>query len=157
MAKLRSGNGNAALRHVRKSITFTGGAGAGAVGTVALFTLTGRVLLEGLAVYCTSTLTSGGAPTLSLGTASATTALVGTINPATDIGTDDWAHVGGGQAGACGAGTITSTLNAAGVAVPKGISESIIYTVGTASITGGTIILDLFYRPVTDNGLLVAA
>ena len=55
------------LQVVRKTITFTGGAGAGAVGTVALFTCTGWVNVALIGGFCTTDLTEAAvAATLSL-------------------------------------------------------------------------------------------
>ena len=57
-------------RHSTKTITFTCAAAAGAVGTVAVFTVTGRGLVHYTSVFCTTLLTeSGVTATISYGTA----------------------------------------------------------------------------------------
>ena len=85
------------LTHVRKTVTFTGGAGAGAVGSVAVFTITGRVWVDvtGLSVFCTTDLVDagGGSPaTLALGVTGNTSLLSGgaALDPADGLDANDW-------------------------------------------------------------------
>ena len=137
------------LRHVRKTITFTGAAGAGAVGTITLFTITGRVRLDRMSAFCTVSLVStGGTGKISLGVASSTGAL--SSNKSADaIVANDW-FTGAGVA----AGISTDILYSSFTVDVYLLSESLILTVGTADITSGTLVFDAWYRPITDDGAL---
>lgn len=137
------------LRHVRKTITFTGGAGAGAVGTITLFTITGRVRLDRMSAFCTASLVStGGTGTISLGVASSTGGL--SSNKSADaIVANDW-FTGVGVA----AGISTDILYSSFTVDVYLLSESLILTVGTANVTSGTLVFDVWYRPITDDGAL---
>ena len=131
-----------ALRHARKTVTFTGAAGAGAVGTVAAFTITGRIWVTNVSGFCTTNLT--GAGTLDLGTATSATAFLDQAD-ATAIDANDWLT------------TTTSTAGTSGLATGVFVSEDMILTIGTTDVTAGVLVFDVWYYPVTDNGLLVAA
>ena len=137
------------LRHVRKTITFTGAAGAGAVGTITLFTITGRVRLDRMSAFCTVSLVStGGTGKISLGVASSTGAL--SSNKSADaIVANDW-FTGASVA----AGISTDILYSSFTVDVYLLSESLILTVGTADITSGTLVFDAWYRPITDDGAL---
>ena len=136
------------LRHVRKTITFTGGAGAGAVGNVTLFTITGRVLVVNGTIYCTDGLASSGG-TIAVGVQYATVMVDGVT--ASSIGTDQWID-GVNNAAASGlADTIyLQDPGSNGLAV----SADIILAVSLADVTAGTLVVDLWYMPVTDDGAL---
>ena len=140
--------GNTSLRHVRKNVAFTGGAGLGAVGTVSLFTVTGTVWIALFTAECTEDLTEGGATaTLAVGTAGVTAELLAQINAVDLDNAELWTD-----------GTISGQILTIGAEdVDVLCNANIIATVGAQSISNGTINFDLFYRPVTDNGLVVAA
>lgn len=132
----------------RKTATFTGAAGAGAVGSVALFTVTGEVLIERLVPFC-STLLTEAAPTatLALGVTGSTSLFVAATN-ATDIDANEF--------------WIDTTPDANGIAVPAAlkdiaITDNIIGTVAAQNVTAGVIRFDVYWRPLSSDGLLVAA
>lgn len=131
----------------RKTIAFTGAAGLGATGAVPLFTITGKVLIDRIIGVCTEDLASAGGGTLALGVTGATTLLIAATT-ATDLDLDElW---------------VSATPNANGIALPAAlqniaIAKDIIGTVGTSAITDGTLVIDVWYTPITDNGKLVAA
>ena len=136
------------IKHERKTITFDSSAGNGAVGTVTLFTITGRVLVRRLSVFCPLELASpGSATTISLGVASDVDEF---INPAIAraIDTNQW-----WIAGAVAPGAIQLGANMLDVAV----SEDIIYNILAAAVSGGTLVCDVWYEAITDDGALVAA
>jgi hypothetical protein len=72
-----------------KTITFTGAASLGAVGTVPLWTVTGRILLVDFSSFCTTLLTTTGAATLAAGVTGTTGGLVAATT-ATDIDANEW-------------------------------------------------------------------
>ena len=139
--------GNTSLRHVRKNVAFTGDAGIGAIGTVDLFTVTGVVWISAFMASCTEGL-AGATATLEVGTVSVLTDLFMAQITATNLAnTQLWTDgVISGEALQVGSEDIDVMCIA-----------NIRATVGTANITNGTIDFDLWYRPVTDNGLVVAA
>lgn len=142
----------------RATVTFDGTEGGGAFGVgniVTVFTVTGRIVIRELFIFCTSTLVSAGGGTLVLGGASDTDAYLAGLTASTAV-TGDWV-----------AGAVTSSpgsmnfphLSGGGAqtqAMPwnKAVSENIIFTIGTASITGGVLVIDAFYEPITDDGRL---
>ena len=142
-----------ALRHARATIAFDGTAGNGATGTATIFTLTGRVLIDLMSCYCTESLASAGGGTIEVGTASDTDAFfIGAA--ATSHVLDDWLA----QAAASAAGAITvpasNTAGYSNAQANKAISENVIATIGTAAITDGTLVFDVWYFPLTDDGAL---
>lgn len=130
-------------QHVRNTITMV----VGTTGTVAahtVFTVTGSVIVRALTVYATSSITSGGAATLKLGTTEVTNIFIDTTT-ATDITTTNnvW---------------VSTTPSASGLGLPAAMMDiflvgtAIKYTVGTAALTGGVLVFDCFYDAVSDNG-----
>ena len=135
------------LQHDRKNVAFTGGAGIGAIGTVDLFTVTGVVWIAAFMASCTENL-AGATATLAIGTVSVLTDLFMAQITATNLtNTQLWTDgLISGEALQIGSED-TDVMCLANIRA----------TVGTANITNGTIDFDLWYRPVTDNGLVVAA
>ncbi len=134
----------AAARHVRLSKTFANSAGNGATGDVTIFTVTGRVWLLGITAFCTSGLTEALATaTVQLGSSSGVT-LIAVVN-AVDIDTNEWWTDG----------TPVAQLDQMDAAqVDAVVSSDIVVIVGTQALTGGTIIFDAWFIPITDNGSL---
>ncbi|HEX3088974.1 MAG TPA: hypothetical protein VHQ23_09985 [Ilumatobacteraceae bacterium] len=132
--------------HVTKTITFDGNANTGAVGAVPLFTLTGAVWVQRIGGYSVLTPVSAGGGTLALGVTGSTSLFIAATTATGIVTGDSWQ---------------TATPNANGLAVPAALKDilivtSIIGTVGTANITGGSITVTVEYKPLTDNGALVA-
>ena len=128
------------LTRINKTITFTGAAGAGAVGSVALWTVTGEVLIAIIAGRCTSSLVSAGGGDVALGVTGATTLFIGATT-ATGITTtaNIWA---------------STTPNAQGIAAPAALKDiiidsNVIITVGTGDVTGGVIDFAAYYLPLS--------
>lgn len=125
-----------------KTITFTA-TGNGALGTVTIGTVTGRILLTHLQAYCSTGLTSGGAPTLELGVAGNTAGLIAQIADATDlIATEYWNDA-----------TPTDVL-ASDAIINKLVASDVILTVGTATITAGVIEFAAMWSPLSVDGNL---
>lgn len=133
--------------HVRFSKTFANSAGNGAVGDVTIFTVTGRVWLLGLTAFCTDGLSEGGATaTVQLGSALRDGELIAVVN-AVDIVTNSWWKDG------TPVGEITQ-MDAAQVDVLISEESNIVVKVTSQAVSGGTIVFDAWYLPITDNGAL---
>lgn len=150
MATIPSANNQ--LRHVRKTVTFTGGAGAGELGgNVATFTLTGRVWAY-FVVYCSSSLvcTAGGVTSITLGVTGGTSRLLG-FNSFTVSGITTGSFLDASEGSPR---TVAAANDSRGWAFA---TDPLIYVVdggGGANVTGGTLIIDAFYYPITDDGAL---
>lgn len=121
-----------------KTVTFTA-LGDGAVGTVTIATVTGRVLITRGGVCCTTLLTGSG--TLALGTASNTTGLIGTTT-GTDIDANEfWQDT-------------TPEFGLSPAIVNQCISRNIILTVAGDTITAGVLEFAFYYLPLSNTGLM---
>lgn len=140
-------NSEVPVRFVRKTITFTGAAGLGAIGNVPLFAVTGEVLVDSIMPTIVTTLV-GATATLELGVTGKTAHFIA-ATLATDLAAGDlWIDA------------TPTEVNA--VALPAGftwqvLTDNIVGTVAIAAITAGVIRIDLFYRPLSADGLIVAA
>lgn len=136
------------LRFVSKTLAFTGAADLGAIGNVPWFTATGEVLIASIMPTCTETLVSAGGGSLALGVTGSTSFFIAPTL-ATDIANGDlWIDA------------TPTEVNA--VALPAGfqnqvLTDNIVGTVTTGAITDGTIRVDIYYRPLSSDGLLAAA
>lgn len=127
----------------RKTVTLDGGTGSGEVGTVAIFNVTGLVLLDQLVARCLTDL-AGASATVELGVAGNTAALIAQAT-ATDIDDGDiW--IDG-----------TPAAGVAGAVVDKAVEGNIILTVATADVTAGVLEIDAYWRPLSADGQLAAA
>ena len=143
-------------RHSTKEITFTGAVGAGesdSPSTVTVFTCTGRVLVHAITAFCTSDLVSAGGGTLVFGTSGDTDAFIASTT-ATTIDENDWWQAAAPPAGESNtlADSVTGGITTSQRA--KAVSGDMILTVGTADITGGVIVFDVIYTPLTDGARL---
>lgn len=129
-----------------KTIAFTGAANLGAIGNVPLFTVTGEVLINAIVAFCTEDL-AGATATLALGVTGAT-ALFIAATTGTDIDLGEF--------------WVDTVPDPNGVALPAAVKEivitdNIVGTVATAAISDGTIRWDCYWRPLSSDGLVVAA
>lgn len=137
--------GRGLLRRNSVSVTFTGAANLGAVGSVPLFTVTGEVLIAYLVPWCSVDLTEA-APTatLALGVTGSTSLFIAaTTGTAIDAG-EFWT---------------STTPTANGVAVPAAlkdivITDNIIGTVAAQAVNGGAIRFDVYWLPLSSDGLV---
>lgn len=145
---------SAAPKRVRKTIAFDGTAGNGAVGTVALFTTTGRVHVASWTAFATETVVDagGGTPaTLVMGVdGDAAMFGGGALDPADALTANKW--WGAGNAVASG-----GVNGASNYGNGWEVSVNIILSVWNEAISDGTIVFDFWYLPITDDGALVAA
>ncbi len=140
--------GGPRLQRTQKELAFTGAASLGAVGNVPLFTVTGEVLIAILVPFCTENLAEA-APTatLALGVTGSTSLLIAATN-AVDIDANEF--------------WVDTAPDPFGIVVPAAlkdiaITDNIVGTVGAQNITDGTIRFDLYWAPLSTNGLVVPA
>jgi len=133
----------------RKSITFTGAANLGAVGNVPLFTVTGEVMIVAIVPYVVASLTQAAAgSTLALGVTNSTSLLIG-ATPVVDL------DIGEFWTEATAAGLANS-----GIVIPStlelvAITSNIVGTVAVNNCDGGTLRLDVYWKPLSVDGLVV--
>ncbi len=129
----------------RKNRTYTGAAGLGATGATTVFTVTGTVLVRCIGA-CTVDVT--GAGTLELGISGNTAGLIAQIADATNL-----------DAGESWVDATPATLEGMdfsnGIMIANG--QDIIETIGTTALTGGSVDLYCFWRPLSVDGNVVAA
>ena len=127
------------IQKISKTITFTGAAGAGDVGLVTVFTLSGLSYCVKCLIWCTSDLISAGGGSVSLGSTANVVGLIAATT-ATTIDTGEmW------LTNAPGVGTI---------AVPSVMSNAfwgstISIDVTVAAVTGGVLNFYLEYIPIS--------
>ena len=129
------------MKFLSKTITYTGGAGAGvAGGTTTVFTVTGEVLVVALVPYCTVNLgESGATATISLGVTSSAALFIANTNSVDIDAGEFW---------------VDTTPDANGVAVPSAlkdiaITDNIITTHGTTNTNAGAIRFNLWWLPLS--------
>jgi len=133
--------GTDAFRLATKTITYTGAAGAGATGTVTVFTVTGDIEVAGYFEKCTVDLV--GAATLATGVSGNTGALCASTADATTADAGEW-NDGNGTWNA-GIGILDFT----GDRQRYALSANIIQTVGSTNITAGSITAYMWWRPLS--------
>lgn len=125
-----------------KSITYAAGT-TGATGAATLFTVTGVVALRVFAV-CGADLTSGGAATIEVGIAGATAGLIAqTTATGIDVG-EIWIDTAAATLELLPALTIVNGTN-------------IIQTIGTTTVSGGSLTYYCLWVPISETGNVVAA
>lgn len=137
------------VQHIRKTVAFSGAAGNGAVGEVDLFTITGRVLVTWFAAFVTEDLVDA-APTatLEVGTTTNTEEFIAQMVDVDDLNAGDWW---------VGATSPAQSAQVPAASIDALVSVDIVVTVGSQDVDDGTIVFDIWYTPVTDDGLLVVA
>lgn len=130
-----------------KNVTFAGGAGTGAIGTVALFTVTGSVFVN-LAVVCTGDLTSGAGATIEVGVASSTSHIIAQTIAANLASGEIWHDA-----------TPDSDIEAGAVLASRliGGGADIILTVATDNVSTGSLAVQAWWTPITAGASVVAA
>jgi len=130
---------------VSKERIYTGASGLGATGATTLFTVTGSVMVRVVGA-CTEDLVGGA--TLEVGIAGNTAGLLAQIADATTL-----------DAGESYLDATPATLEAvdlsSGFVIANG--QDIIETIGAANITDGTLTYYCFWRPLSDDSVVVAA
>src|SRR3989304_4301332 len=136
------------VRRTSKEITFTGAAGLGAVGNVPLFTVTGEVLVVYLVPYTVLTLTEALATaTLALGVTNLTSLFIAATNAVNLLTGEFWTEATGGGAAKPGCAVPAALKDIA-------ITSNIVGTVATQAVNGGTLRFDVYYLPLSSDGLV---
>lgn len=133
-------------RQAEKEITFDGGAGSGAVGTVNLFTVTGSV--KGKIVGICSTNIAGATATLEVGVTGQTAGLIAQTT-GTNIDAGEIWHDASPDSPIEASSVMTENIIANGL--------DVFATVGTANVTAGVIKFILLWKPISENGKVVSA
>ena len=139
----------------RLSSTWTFVAGTtGAVAAHTVFTITGRVFVDLITAFCTTTLTSGGTPAITLGSASDLDGfLLAPTGGAPGIVENDWwltavtPQLVGGPTSVVTGGTVTSARF-------KVLAEDIVLDIPVSTVTGGVLVFDVWFRPASGSGAL---
>ena len=132
------------IRRASFTKTYANTAGNGATGTVALFTVTGQVLLVYITAICTTTLT-GATATITLETTSQAGLFIAATTATTITSTNFvWTSV---------------TPVAGAQALPAAmkeiiVGENIINRVAVAGVTAGVVEYDVYWVPLSSNGLV---
>ena len=130
-----------------KTVTFTGAANLGQLNTnTTLFTVTGEVQIVAIVPFCTTDL-AGALGQVSLGITGAL-ALFIAATLGTDIDANEF--------------WVDTTPDPNGVALPAAlkdiaITDNILAAVTVADLTGGVLRVDVYWRPLSANGNVVAA
>lgn len=130
--------GRRATKTAIKTITFTGVAGAGVVGTVAVFTITGAVLFHKLTARCKTDL-AGASATVEMGVSGNTAALIAQTT-GTNIDAAEWWHSASPAAGVMSA------------VIDKAVTGNVIITVATADVTAGVLEITALWSPLSIDG-----
>lgn len=129
-----------------KTITFTGAAGAGAVGAVTVFTVTGRIRVDAITAYCTTLLTEGGATaTVALGTTNQTSRFIAATT-ATAIDANEWWLTTTPTVGSL---DLVSASAGASDLSNVAVAEDIIVTVASQAVPSGVIEFYLEWSPLS--------
>ena len=135
-------------RPATKTITFTGASTLGLVNTnTTFFTVTGEVVVRYIVPFCTTSLTeSGGAASISLGVTSSTALFIASSLVADIDANEFW---------------VSTTPTANGIALPATVKEIVITdNILTAHInnttSGGVLRIDVYWRPLSADGNVVA-
>ena len=129
------------MKFISKSVTYTGGAGAGvAGGSTTIFTVTGEVMVVALVPYCTTNLTESGATaTIALGVTGATSLFIAATNSVDIDAGEFW---------------VDTTPDANGIAIPAAlkdiaITDNILTTHAATNTNGGVIRFNLWWMPLS--------
>lgn len=140
-------------RVTSKTVTFTGAAGAGAVGTVALFTVTGDVQLEAFSAKCTTSLVDAvDGAAFTLGCASQSQFLYQGPADLDTIDAGDWLFGSDADDAAVGGNLVANDFTP-----PIGLSEDLEMAIATQNITGGVMVFYAVWLPLSSGATLVAA
>ena len=126
-----------------KAITFDGGTGTGATGTVTLFSVTGVVEVNVFG-FCTADLVSAGGGTLKVGTATSTATLCSQQNATAITNHEVWHN-----------SSLAVGANVAAHLHP--VNENVILTIATGAVTAGTLTFYVNWVPVSSDGNLTVA
>ena len=144
-------------RLARAIVTFDGAAGTGATGAVTIFTVTGRIAVDQISVFCTTGLTTTTTGSISLGTTTNVArflALLAATAGDHPIDTNEW-----WASGTPTAGSIDTTSASGGATDLSGIlvSENVIFDITVADFTAGVLEVYMRYEPLSANAAVTTA
>ncbi len=144
---------------VRKTVAFDGSAGNGAVGTVDIFTITGRVQVEQMALFTTENLAQA-APTATIrfGTAFNDDDFC-TEQNAVELTVGEFWNGAASDPNVIMAAAAINPSPGSSLTSPwrKLLSQDPILTIGAQNVTDGTIEIACLWTPISSDGKLVAA
>jgi len=130
---------------------------AGSTGSVAahiVFTITGRVFVDLVTAHCTTTLTSAGTPAITLGTTNDVDAFMAApTGGGPGLATGDWWTVAASSAGAVGPLSVVTGDRVTSNRF-KLLSENVVLDIPVSTLTGGVLVFDVWYYPITSDGEL---
>jgi hypothetical protein len=141
------------IQVVRKSVTFDGTPGGGAIGTVPVFLITGLVMVRDCAIWWDGPFTYLTPPMarLDLGTPTSPNSLI-------DLEDADWFQLGFQWADGKGLSFFTRDYVVQGPHGPNGpLSEDVVFNVTDNDILSGSGTVYLWYEPISSNGRLIPA
>lgn len=121
----------------------------GAIGSYTLFSVTGVVAVKVIAVV-TSSITSGGTPTIEVGTTVNTAGVIAQVTDATGLAVNEIWH------DATPDSTVEAVSGAASFA-EKIVTQDIKVKIATAAITGGSIRFIVLWRPLSVGASVVTS
>lgn len=127
-------------KHFTKTITFDGSAGNGAIGTVLVGTVTGRILIKEMTVYCPTLLVGAGA-TLKFGCVGNTDGLILLTTGPNILAGTFWQDA-------------TPEVGISPVIANQAIALNLLLTVGTANLTAGALEFVIRWLPNSPTGQL---
>lgn len=130
-----------------KNVTFAGGAGTGAIGTVDLFTVSGAVIFN-MACVCTGDLVGQAGATVEVGISGSTAAIIAQTLAANMVEGEIW-HDNSPDAHIEAASVLSSFI--------VSDSETIILTVGTGNVSSGSLAMEMWWAPITVGASVEAA
>lgn len=138
---------------VTKTVIFDGTAGLGQAGTVAYFTVTGKVLIAFITPYCKGSLTqSAPTATIALGVTGNTTLICSAMN-SEDLDLNEFWDANGGASQGVANGLLLDIAQK-----DLTITDDILVTVGGAQdVTGGELEIVLYWVPLSSDANVVAA
>src|SRR5207249_1727635 len=119
---------------------------------IALFAITGRVLINKVTAFATTGMTSAGGGTMSVGTATNVASII-QVTTATNLATNEW-WVDPTAASGIASPLYVHTGGNIASNYEKVCHEAIQINILVANITAGVIVFDCWYTPITSNGLL---
>jgi hypothetical protein len=133
---------------VRKSAAFTAGAGTGDVGTFALFTVTGQVIVRIIAV-CTETVVEGvGGGTMEVGITGDTATIIAQTT-STNLDVNEIWHDATPDADIEALSVMSDFIIVNG--------GDIFITIAGQNVTDGTVEFTCYWTPISTDGAVVAA
>lgn len=127
-----------------KIVTFSNATGKGAVGTVAVATVTGHVEMAVIAVCSTNM--AGTSATIELGTSATTAGLIAQTTATNLIANEIWHDA-----------TPDASVELSTVILRKIVSDDVIVTVASAAATGGVVKFVILWSPISGDGNVTIA